>query len=92
MSGLVLSIADRQPRDVQSRAVAAVNLQRERERDHVRSIRATGHPVEAEFRNMPATLDAWYRAQPVKAGRIRSASMACRRRPSWSIFGAWVTR
>jgi hypothetical protein len=70
MSGLVLSIADRQPRDVQSRAVAAVNLQRERERDHVRSIRATGHPVEAEFRNMPATLDAWYRAQPVKAGRI----------------------
>lgn len=70
MSGLVLSIADRQPRDVQSRAIAAVNLQREREREHVRSIRKTGNPVDVEYRDTPATLDAWYRAQPIKPGRI----------------------
>ena len=70
MRGLVLSIADHQPREVQSRAVAAVNLQRERERDHVRSIRATGNPVEVEYRDKPASLDAWYRAQPIKPGRI----------------------
>jgi hypothetical protein len=70
MSGRVLPIAEHQPHHVQSRAIAAVNLQRERERDHVRSIRATGYSVEAEFRDMPATLDAWYRAQPIKAGRI----------------------
>lgn len=70
MSGLVLSIADRQPREVQSRAVAAVNLQRERERDHVRSMRQTGNPVEVEYRDKPGSLDAWYRAQPVKRGSI----------------------
>jgi hypothetical protein len=70
MSGLVLSIAERQPRHVQSRAIAAVNLQRERERDHVRSMRQTGNPVEVEYRDKPASLDAWYRAQPVKPGRI----------------------
>ncbi|TCM10340.1 hypothetical protein [Sphingomonas sp. PP-CC-3G-468] len=70
MSGLVLSLTDRQPRHVQSRAIAAVNLQRERERDHVRSIRTTGNPVEVEYRDKPASLDAWYRAQPVKPGRI----------------------
>jgi len=70
MSGLVLSLIDRQPRHVQSRAIAAVNLQRERERDHVRSIRTTGNAVDVEYRDTPATLDAWYRAQPVKPGRI----------------------
>jgi hypothetical protein len=70
MSGLVLSLIDRQPRHVQSRAIAAVNLQREREREHVRSIRATGNPVEVEYRDKPVSLDAWYRAQPVKPGRI----------------------
>ena len=70
MTGLVLSLIDRQPRHVQIRAIAAVNLQRERERDHVRSIRKTGNPVEVEYRDTPATLDAWYRAQPVKPGRI----------------------
>jgi hypothetical protein len=70
MSGLVLSIAERQPHHVQSRAIAAVNLQRERERDHVCIIRATGHPVDVEYRDAPASLDAWYRAQPVKPGRI----------------------
>ncbi len=70
MSGLVLSIADRQPFDVQRRAVAAVNLQRERERDHVRSMRKTGNPVDVEYRDKPASLDAWYRAQPIKPGRI----------------------
>jgi hypothetical protein len=70
MSGLVLSLIDRQPRHVQSRAIAAVNLQRERERDHVRRMRATGNPVEVEYRDTPASLDAWYRAQPVKLGRI----------------------
>lgn len=70
MSGLVLSLIDRQPRHVQSRAIAAVNLQRERERDHVRRMRATGNPVEVESRDTPASLDAWYRAQPVKPGRI----------------------
>ena len=70
MTGLVLSLIDRHPRHVQSRAIAAVNLQRERERDHVRSIRKTGNPVEVEYRDTPATLDAWYRAQPVKPGRI----------------------
>lgn len=70
MNGLVLSLTDRQPRHVQSRAIAAVNLQRERERDHVHSIRTTGSPVDVEYRGTPATLDAWYRAQPVKPGRI----------------------
>lgn len=70
MSGLVLSLIDRQPRHVQSRAIAAVNLQRERERDHVRSMRKTGSPVEVEYRDTPATLDAWYRAQSVRPGRI----------------------
>jgi hypothetical protein len=70
MSGLILSIADRQPREVQSRAIAAVNLQRERERAHVRSIKATGNQVEVEYRDKPANLDAWYRTQPVKRGRI----------------------
>jgi hypothetical protein len=70
MNGLVLSLTDRQPRHVQSRAIAAVNLQRERERDHVRSIRATGNPVDVEYRDTPATLDTWYRVQPIKQGRI----------------------
>ncbi|MDQ0840222.1 hypothetical protein [Sphingomonas faeni] len=70
MSGLVLSIADRQPHHVQSRAIAAVNLQRERERDHVRSMRKTGNPAEVEYRDTPATLDAWYRVQSIKPGRI----------------------
>ena len=70
MSGLVLSIAERQPHEVQSRAIEAVNLQRERERDHVHSMRKTGNPVEVEYRDTPATLDAWYRAQSVKPGRI----------------------
>ncbi len=70
MTGLVLSLIDRQPHHVQSRAIAAVNLQRERERNHVRSIRTTGNPVEVEYRDTPSTLDAWYRVQPVKPGRI----------------------
>ena len=70
MSGLVLSLIARQPRHVQSRAIAAVNLQRERERDHVRSIRTTGNAVDVDYRDTPANLDAWYRAQPVKPGRI----------------------
>ncbi|WP_277983689.1 hypothetical protein [Sphingomonas faeni] len=70
MNGLVLSLTDRQPRHVQSRAIAAVILQRERERDHVRRIRTTGNSVDVEYRDTPATLDAWYRAQPIKPGRI----------------------
>lgn len=70
MSGLVLSIADRQPHNVQSRAIAAVNLQRERERDHIRSMKQTGNPVDVEYSDAPATLDTWYRAQPIKPGRI----------------------
>lgn len=69
MSGLVLSLTDRQPHHVQSRAIAAVNLQREREREHVRSIRATGHPVDVKYRDKSSSLDAWYRVQPIKAGR-----------------------
>lgn len=70
MNGRVLSLTNRQPHHVQSRAIAAVNLQRERERDHVRSIRTTGNPVDVEYRDTPASLDAWYRAQPIKPGRI----------------------
>lgn len=71
MSGLVLSIADRQPEEVQRRAAAAVNLQRQREREHVRRVKLTGVMPDVERREGYDSLDAWYRAQPIKTGRIR---------------------
>lgn len=70
MSGLVLSIAERQPREVQCRAVAAVNLQRQRVREHVQNVKREGVVVDVERREGYASLDAWYRAQPVKKGRL----------------------
>ena len=70
MSGLVLSLAERQPYHVQSRAIAAVNLQRQRAREYVHGIKRAGVAVDVEYRDAPASLDAWYRAQPIKAGRI----------------------
>jgi hypothetical protein len=45
MSARVLSIADRQPREVQCRAIAAVNLQRDRLHEHVKMVRRLGLPV-----------------------------------------------
>jgi hypothetical protein len=71
VSGLVLSIAARQPEEVQRRAVAAVNLQRQREREHVQSVKRTGVAVDVEHRDGYPNLDAWYRAQPIETGRIR---------------------
>jgi hypothetical protein len=71
MSGLVLSLADRQPHDVQRRAVAAVTLQRQRVLEHVQRLRLTGVMSDIEHRKGYPSLDAWYRAQPVKTGRIR---------------------
>lgn len=74
MSGLVLSIADRQPHDVQRRAVAAVTLQRQRVREHVQHVqhvKLNGMMPDVERREGFASLDAWYRAQSVKPGRIR---------------------
>lgn len=70
MSAAILSIADRQSRDVQRRAIKAVNLQREQLREHVAQIRANGFAPEVERRELPASLDAWYHAQPIPAGRI----------------------
>jgi hypothetical protein len=71
MSGVVLSIADRQPQDVQRRAVAAVSLQRWREIEHARAVKQHGVAVEPDQGvSLHASLDAWYRAQPVKPGRI----------------------
>ncbi|WP_230629318.1 hypothetical protein [Sphingomonas sp. Leaf37] len=71
MSGNVLSIADRQPEDVQRRAVAAVSLQRWREIEHARVVKKGGVPVQTDQgSDLPASLDAWYRSQPVKPGRI----------------------
>lgn len=71
MSGLIFSIADRQPHEVQSRAVAAVNLQRERVREQVQRVKLAGVMPDVEYREGYPSLDAWYRAQPVKAGRVR---------------------
>jgi len=70
MSGLVLSIADRQPHEVQCRAVAAVTLQRQRVRELVQNVKREGVVVGVERREGYASLDAWYRAQPVKKGRL----------------------
>jgi len=70
MSGLVFSIADRQPPNVQSRAVAAVNLQRQRMHEHVQNVKRTGVVVDVEHREGYANLDAWYRAQPVGKGQL----------------------
>jgi hypothetical protein len=71
MSAVVFSIADRQPQDVQRRAVAAVSLQRWREIEHARAVKQHGIPVEVDKGSvLPPSLDAWYRAQPVRQGRI----------------------
>ncbi len=71
MSAVVFSIADRQPQAVQRRAVAAVSLQRWRDIERARAVKRSGIPVQPEQgATLPATLDAWYRAQPIKSGRI----------------------
>ncbi|RSU54393.1 hypothetical protein [Sphingomonas sp. S-NIH.Pt15_0812] len=72
MSSVVLSIASRQSREVQSRAVAAVCLQRHRELERTKLERITGVSGYADQgANLPPTLDAWYRAKPLPPGRIR---------------------
>lgn len=71
MSGVILSIADRQPQDVQRRAVAAVSRQRWREIEHARAVKQGGVLVQVDQDTvLPASLDAWFRAQPVRPGRI----------------------
>jgi hypothetical protein len=69
MTGVVLSLADRQPVDVQRRAAAACARLRQ--------------PAACDLRGMvspwsddatdaaPLTLDAWYRSQSLPKGRIR---------------------
>lgn len=68
----ILSITDRQPQDVQRRAIAAVSLQRRRlntgERPRLAEI--MGDDPARQSPQIPASLDAWYRQQPVKCGRI----------------------
>lgn len=72
MTAAVFSIADRQTREVQSRALAAVSLQRQR-------LQGGERPKLAEILRVDllkpgvvayASLDEWYRAQPTPAGRI----------------------
>lgn len=72
MSGVVLPITSRQSREVQSRAVAAVSLQRQRDLERTELYRITGEVVGADQgASLPPTLDAWYRAKPLPPGRIR---------------------
>jgi len=68
MTGVVLSLADRQPVDVQRRAAVACALLHQ---DHVRPTldEILRGPVERGIVVHP-TLDEWYRAQPVPKGRI----------------------
>ncbi len=46
MNSVVLSITSRQSREVQSRAIAAVNLQRHRDCERTKLARITGVPVD----------------------------------------------
>ncbi len=77
MTASIHTIADRQPQDVQRRAIEAVSLQRQRlstgKRPTLAEIMGDDHAVQSP--PIPASLDAWYRQQPIKRGRI-SANLA----------------
>ncbi len=68
MSGVILSFAARQSAEVQRRAIAAVQLQRRRAIEPRSLSRLLGEKPSETAK--PATLDAWYRAQPIEPGRI----------------------
>jgi hypothetical protein len=68
MSGVVLSLADHQPVDVQRRAAAACVLLCQVEAGSLSALFNQGLP---ETSNAHPTLDAWYRAQSLPKGRIR---------------------
>ncbi|WP_342658255.1 hypothetical protein NPJ82_02620 [Sphingomonas sp. NY01] len=68
MSAIVISMADRQPQEVQRRAIAAVALQRTRDQRRPTLDEILG--VSAQDRTTGLdSLDAWYRAQPVPKGK-----------------------
>ncbi len=77
MTASIHTIADRQPQDVQRRAIEAVSLQRQRlstgKRPTLAEIMGDDRAVQSP--PIPASLDAWYRQQPIKRGRI-SANLA----------------
>ncbi len=77
MTVSIHTIADRQPQDVQRRAIEAVSLQRQRlstgKRPTLAEIMGDDRAVQSP--PIPASLDAWYRQQPIKRGRI-SANLA----------------
>lgn len=68
----ILSIADRQSQDVQRRAIAAVSLQRRQLNTGVRPKLAEIMGDDIAMHGIVAlpSLDAWYRAQPVRTGGI----------------------
>lgn len=77
MTVSIHTIADRQPQDVQRRAIEAVSLQRQRlstgKRPTLAEIMGDDRAVQSP--PIPVSLDAWYRQQPIKRGRI-SANLA----------------
>lgn len=72
MTASIYTMADRQSHDVQRRAIAAVVLQRRRlntgERPTLAEIMSDDLALQSP--QIPASLDAWYRQQPIKRGRI----------------------
>lgn len=72
MTASIYTIADRQSHDVQRRAIAAVCVQRQQlatgERPRLAEI--MGDDIARQSPPIPATLDAWYREQSIKRGRI----------------------
>ncbi|VXC48863.1 hypothetical protein [Sphingomonas sp. 8AM] len=72
MTASIHTIADRQSPDVQRRAIVAVSLQRQRLNTGKRPRLAEimGDDLALRSPPIPASLDAWYRQQPVKRGRI----------------------